>query len=323
MEKSTHQPAEEIVVIKQNIEGEETWRYSGQVLQRTASALLLSARFNRDDLPFEGVNLKNGDLFLEAYYSNRWFNIYEIRDRDSGETKVWYCNVTRPAVFADGSLSYVDLALDLLVYPDGHSRLLDEDEYAALHLGPEEDAHTRQAVAELQHLFSLGAGFKLEEIFPVTNPYEARLRSLIAANGWQVEHYSFEESTHSVAEAARVVHASPEDLVKNICLITPDGRLVVAIVKGEDRVSPANVAVALGLDGQPRLASPAEILERTGFPAGGTPSFGFDALFLMDERVFEKKIVYTGGGSPNALVRATPQELRRANGGLIAALRKE
>lgn len=315
-------PIDEIVVIKQNIQGHETWRYTGQVLQCTADALLLTARFNRDDLPFHDIVIKKGDPFVEAYYSRHWFNIFEIRDRDNGETKGWYCNVTRPAEIADGTISYVDLALDLLVYPDGRWLLLDEDEYAGLQLDESDRQQAQRGLQELKNLFFLGAGFRLDQIFPVLDPYEARLRSLIAQNGWKIEHLSFEESTHSVAEAARVVHAEPEDLVKNICLITPDDRLVVAIVKGEDRVSVENVALALGLDGKPRLATAEEILARTGYPMGGTPSFGFDGLFLMDERVFDKKVVYTGGGSPSSLAKADPRELQRANRGITAYLRK-
>src|SRR3989304_3808039 len=86
----------------------------------------------------------------------------------------------------------------------------------------------------------------------------------------------------------------------------------VGIVRGEDRVSPALVAEALGLEGKPRLATAEEILARTGYPMGGTPSFSFDALFVMDEHAFEKPVVYTGGGSPRPLACANPYELLRA-----------
>ncbi|MHB0989620.1 MAG: YbaK/EbsC family protein [Bellilinea sp.] len=312
----------DIVIIKQDIYGQETWRYAGQVLQRTSDALLIEAHFNREDTHFQGILLKKGDPFIEAYYTRRWFNIFEIHDRDSNSVKGWYCNVTRPAVLADGTLSYVDLALDLLVYPDGRWLLLDEDEYQALQVSAEEHEQAQAALATLKHLFSLGAGFRLEQIFPVTDPYEARLKTTIAEHGWPVEHLTFDQSTHSVAEAAQAAGVIPQDFVKNICLIAPDGRLVVAIVKGEDRVSMVNVAEALDLDGTPRLATAEEILARTGYPMGGTPSFGFDALFVMDEHAFEKPLVYTGGGSPTALVRADPHELLRANGGLTASIRK-
>jgi len=309
-------------IIKQKSNGEEVWRYSGKVLQTTADAVLVEAVFNRDDFVFEGILLKKGDPFIEAYYSHRWYNIFEMIDRDTGETKGWYCNITRPAHMQGQELSYVDLALDVLVYPDGQIRVLDEDEYAALILVEEDHMKARQALDELKGLFSLGVDFHLKEIFPVTNPYEAKLKSLITRSSWQIEHLPFDVSTHSVAEAAEAVHARPDDLVKNICLITPDDRLVVAIVKGEDRVSPLRVAEALGMEGKPRLATREEILARTGYPMGGTPSFGFDALFVMDERIFEKEVVFTGGGSSSALARAAPQELQRANRGLTACIRK-
>jgi hypothetical protein len=315
-------PGSEITIIKQNLQEQETWRYSGQVLQRTPDAVLIEATFNREDSVFQGIPLIKGDLFIEAYYTRRWFNIFEMHDRDSGAVKGWYCNVTRPALLADGTLTYVDLALDLLVYPDGHWLLLDEDEYQALQVSAEEHAQALNAVEELKRLFSLGAGFRLEHIFPVTDPYEARLKTTIAEHGWQIEHLTFDQSTHSVAEAAHAAGVTPQDLVKNICMIAPDGQLVVAIVKGEDRVSAVYIAEALGLDGVPRLATAEEILARTGYPMGGTPSFGFEALFVMDERTFEKPLVYTGGGSPTALVRADPHELQRANGGLTASIRK-
>src|SRR3989304_2241559 len=79
------------------------------------------------------------------------------------------------------------------------------------------------------------------------------------------------------------------------------------------RVPPAVGAEARGLEGKPRLATAEEILARTGYPMGGTPSFSFDALFVMDEHAFEKPVVYTGGGSPRPLACANPYELLRAN----------
>jgi Cys-tRNA(Pro)/Cys-tRNA(Cys) deacylase len=39
---------------------------------------------------------------------------------------------------------------------------------------------------------------------------------------------------------------------------------------------------------------PDEILARTGYPCGGIPLFSFSAVFLMDEKVFEKEVVCTG-----------------------------
>jgi len=65
-----------------------------------------------------------------------------------------------------------------------------------------------------------------------------------------------------------------------------------------------------------------EILEKTGYPCGGTPSFGYEAKFLIDPKVIEKGVVYSGGGSENALVKISPAEIKKANNGIVVRIRK-
>lgn len=143
-----------ITVSKLNLAGQETWRYTGRVLERHADHLVLEARFNRADLPFHGIVLRRGDRFVETFFSDRWYNVFEMHDRQDGRLKGWYCNVGHPAVIGDGVVSYIDLALDLLVYPDGRQLVLDEDEFAELALSPEVRQQARQALEELQASFT-------------------------------------------------------------------------------------------------------------------------------------------------------------------------
>ncbi|HEX2696156.1 MAG TPA: DUF402 domain-containing protein [Anaerolineales bacterium] len=146
---------EPITVLKRNLAGEVTWQYDGHVLKREANVVTLEALFDRDDLPFMGVTFKRNDHFVETFYTDRWYNIFEVHDRDDGEIKGWYCNIGRPAVIADGSVSYVDLALDLWVSRDGEQTVLDEDEFDALVLNKEERQRALNALAQLQGLFKL------------------------------------------------------------------------------------------------------------------------------------------------------------------------
>lgn len=151
--------------------------------------------------------------------------------------------------------------------------------------------------------------------------FEQKLLDYLKMNYIKVELLHFNQSCHSVADAARAVGTSPSNLVKNICLIDSDNNLIVAIVKGEDRVDPGQIGVALEID-PPRIATTAEILKKTGYPCGGVPSFGYSARFLIDPKVMEKEVIYTGGGSPNALVKIPTAELIRANQGQIVRIRK-
>ncbi len=142
-----------IVVQKKNLADEVTWSYEGTVLQRESNFVLLEAFFNRPDMPFMDVVFKQNDRFVETFYNDRWYNIFEIHDRDDGYLKGWYCNIGKPAVIEDGVVSYVDLALDLWVSLTGQQTVLDEDEFAELHLPPDVQAQAHAALRELKEFF--------------------------------------------------------------------------------------------------------------------------------------------------------------------------
>ena len=84
-----------------------------------------------------------------------------MHDRDDGHIKGWYCNVSKPAEFTPGEIAYVDLALDLLVYPDGSYLILDEDEFTRMKM----DEITRQAALKaLDELIALVNTGRLEDM---------------------------------------------------------------------------------------------------------------------------------------------------------------
>lgn len=153
------------------------------------------------------------------------------------------------------------------------------------------------------------------------NEFEAKLKNFLKEHNIQGEHLFFEQSCHSVTEAAKAANISREEIIKNICMIDSEDNIIVAIVKGDDRASTSRVAKALKTE-KPRIASPEEILEKTGYPCGGVPSFGFKATFLIDPKVIEREIVYSSGGSENSLLRISPKELLKANNGIIIRVRK-
>jgi uncharacterized protein len=145
-------------ILKKNLADEVTWQYDGVELHRGKNTVTVEAFFNRDDLPFQDIVLKRNDRFVETFFADKWYNIFEIYDRDDGALKGWYCNITKPAVIEDGQVSYVDLALDLWVSANGARKVLDEDELEALGL---DDATKQKALAGLR---------ELEQYFETKNP---------------------------------------------------------------------------------------------------------------------------------------------------------
>jgi predicted RNA-binding protein associated with RNAse of E/G family len=143
----------EIIVSKRNEHNLETWRYKAWLLENRDGRIVLEARFDREDNDLHGMLLAKGDRFIETYYTNRWYNTFEIHAREDDQLRGWYCNIGKPAEFDGQVLSYVDLALDLLVFPDGRQVILDEDEFSDLEIAEQVRQQALNALADLRYYF--------------------------------------------------------------------------------------------------------------------------------------------------------------------------
>ena len=111
-------------------------------------------RFTCQTVMVDGVPFDPGDLFTEYYYPGCWYNVFHIADPE-GRSKGWYCNVTRPPDLTADTISYIDLALDLFVHPDGRYSVLDEDEFAEASAGIYDATDVEQARRGLEALILL------------------------------------------------------------------------------------------------------------------------------------------------------------------------
>jgi predicted RNA-binding protein associated with RNAse of E/G family len=138
---------------------QKTVIYEGVILVQEPGHVLLQARWERAAMDLGYVVFAPGDQFFEHYYSERWYNIFEVRS-EAGTLKGWYCNITRPAIFGAEVLTSEDLELDLFVGPDRQLLLrLDLEEFAALALevtGPEAYKAALQALHELEEMARTG-----------------------------------------------------------------------------------------------------------------------------------------------------------------------
>ena len=145
-----------VKVQKKSPAGEVMYQYEGVLLGHDEHSIVLEALFDRADMPFMDVVFRAGDRFVEYYYTDRWYNIFVIHNHEDGKVKGWYCNIGKPAVFEDGVVSYVDLALDLWVSTSGEQTVLDEDEFEALGLNEELRVSALNGLEELKQLFLNG-----------------------------------------------------------------------------------------------------------------------------------------------------------------------
>lgn len=85
-------------------------------------------------------------------FEGAWYDLGKIYAL-SGELQGYYCDIIRPAKRTLEGLEIEDLILDLWVFPDGHWKVLDEEEFEeALRRGWLEEELAARARDELQKL---------------------------------------------------------------------------------------------------------------------------------------------------------------------------
>ncbi len=141
-----------LTVKKLNLNHELVIAYDGAVLERTADTIVLEARFGRETMDLGCAVLEHHDRFIEYFFADRWYNIFEIHSVRDDHLKGWYCNIVKPAVFSTDTIEQVDLALDLWINPNGSYQILDRDEFEALEIDRATRLRAQQAVSELIYL---------------------------------------------------------------------------------------------------------------------------------------------------------------------------
>lgn len=144
----------DFTIIKLNERGEFELSYEGVLRERTDGNVCIDAVFALPDRDLGYIKLRRGDRFREWFYRDRWFNIFRVEDVESKALKGWYCNITRPSIIGARQVAAEDLCLDVFVYPDGRTLLLDEDDFAELSLPTHEAEKAWQAVDAVRCLVS-------------------------------------------------------------------------------------------------------------------------------------------------------------------------
>jgi prolyl-tRNA editing enzyme YbaK/EbsC (Cys-tRNA(Pro) deacylase) len=125
----------------------------------------------------------------------------------------------------------------------------------------------------------------------------------------------------TVDAAAAAIGVHPDQIFKSILFQSPAGRCVLVVACGAARVDPRRVADLTGIQGL-KLAKPAVVFARTGYPAGGTPPIGHRERLpvLVDTRVAAQEWGYAGGGRPELLIHLRSADIIRVTGAMVADL---
>ncbi|HLG61312.1 MAG TPA: DUF402 domain-containing protein [Ktedonobacteraceae bacterium] len=147
-----------ITVVKQNPRGEAKIQYSGEVIEHLHDGVVIQAYWKQPVKDLGYTQFEPGDSFVEYYYTDRWFNIFDIA-RAGGRRKGWYCNIAEPASISGEYIKQIDLLLDVWVDPGGKTLILDENEFESdTTLSDEQRKGARQGLQQLLELISARKG---------------------------------------------------------------------------------------------------------------------------------------------------------------------
>ena len=73
--------------------------------------------------------LLKGTVSHETFWLSRWYNVFRFENAD-GTLRNHYINISMPPTFDGKTIEFVDLDIDIVIWPDGRRIVLDEDEFA-------------------------------------------------------------------------------------------------------------------------------------------------------------------------------------------------
>jgi prolyl-tRNA editing enzyme YbaK/EbsC (Cys-tRNA(Pro) deacylase) len=150
---------------------------------------------------------------------------------------------------------------------------------------------------------------------PARHPTALRTAQLLQDAGVDARVVEFEQPTRTSAEAAVAIGCSVAEIAKSIVFRGANsGRAVVVVASGDNRVSEAKVAAAVG---EPLLRADAEFVRAaTGYAIGGVAPIGHaqPVLLLLDADLRRFATVWAAAGTPYSVFPLRPDQLRALTG---------
>jgi prolyl-tRNA editing enzyme YbaK/EbsC (Cys-tRNA(Pro) deacylase) len=155
---------------------------------------------------------------------------------------------------------------------------------------------------------------------PATAPSALKVQAVLGGDFQVLE---FEASTRTSQEAAAAIGCTVAEIAKALIFKSAEGRAVLVIASGVNRVDEKKVQLLLGQ--RISRADADFVRDRTGFAIGGVPPVGHTSrpIVLIDRDLQRFPHVWAAGGTPNAVFRVAPDDLIRLTQGRVADVVKE
>jgi len=147
-----------------------------------------------------------------------------------------------------------------------------------------------------------------------------RFESWLATADLGVTVREFPQGTRTAVDAARAVGCEVGQIVKSLVFLA-DGKPVVALVSGANRLDEKRLAVVAG---EPVAKADADTARNaTGYAIGGVPPFGHatDLPVFMDRDLLGYPAVWAAAGRPDSVFEIEPDRLRELSNAMVVDLK--
>jgi prolyl-tRNA editing enzyme YbaK/EbsC (Cys-tRNA(Pro) deacylase) len=155
---------------------------------------------------------------------------------------------------------------------------------------------------------------------PATAPSALKVQ---AALGPQFQVLEFEASTRTSQDAAAAIGCTVAEIAKSLIFKSAEGRPVLVIASGVNRVDEKKVTALLG--GKIARADADFVRDKTGFAIGGVPPVGHATppIVLIDRDLERFPTVWAAAGTPNAVFKVTSADLVGLTKGQVADIARQ
>jgi len=153
------------------------------------------------------------------------------------------------------------------------------------------------------------------------SPAAARVQSILREAGSDATVVQFAATARSAADAAAAIGCTVAQIAKSIVFRAADGRAVLVVASGANRVNEKAVVAALG---QAIGKADAEFVRaRTGYVIGGVSPVGHaePPYVFLDQDLAALDPIWAAAGHPHAVFRTSFAELQRLTGGTVLAVK--
>ena len=117
-----------ITVNSRKFDGSISRTWHCQPVEITTDSVVLVGQFEKDVVHPDLGTISAGTISYEFFWPRRWYNVFRFHQPD-GSIRNYYFNISMPYSFESGQLDFIDMDIDVIVWPDGTLQVVDLDEF--------------------------------------------------------------------------------------------------------------------------------------------------------------------------------------------------